>query len=459
MVLRYRRIAMRILSYACAIVFVPLLAGVVGLVIQLGDDRTPPPFTGALPTPPAHDPGKRTAVILAANSGAEASDFLAPYGVLARSGAFNLYAVAPERRITHLFTSGRGVDFMPHYSFAEYDAVIGGAPDLIVIPFLASDQQAEYQSILAWIRAHAGPHTILLSICAGAKNLADTGLLDGHRATTHHYVFPQIAKSNPTVQLVQGVRYVEDGNIVTSAGVTSGVDATLFVLKRMLGRAAALDVAQQIVYPHTRFLDDPTYAPPVAGKYGVFLTKSRPYNSQLGVALYPGMDEIALASVIDTYPQEADITVQTLAPAREVVLSQHGLALIPRWSFADAPRLDRIIMPGRGMSAETTAAFTQWAAARYQLPVEQVHQVPGYAYDLTFADMARRTGSALTREAVYMIEYPMQLPADAPLYPPGLVAREIALALLGLALAVLIDRWILARKQRRQSMRMRVAAA
>ncbi len=454
----YHRIAIRIFAYALAIVLVPLLAGVTGLVMQLRADRTPPLFNGALPAPPAHVAGKRTAVLLAANSGAEASDFLAPYAVLARSGAFNLYAVAPERRITHLFTSGRGVDFMPHYSFAEYDHEIGGDPDLIVIPFLASDQHAEYQSILAWIRSHAGPHTIVLSICAGAKNLADTGLLDGHKATSHHYVFPQIAKSNPTVQLVQGVRYVEDGNMVTSAGITAGVDATLFVLKRMLGREAALGVAQQISYPHTRFLADPAYAPPVAGKYGVFLTKSRP-NSQLGVALYPGMDEIALASVIDTYPQEADVSVQTVAPERAVVLSRYGLALVPRWSFADAPRLDRFILPGRDISADITTAFEQWAAARYQLPVEQIHQAAGYAYDVTLADMARRTGSALTREAVYMLEYPAQLPADVPLYPPGLITREIALALVGLGLAVLIDRWIAARKQRQYARGMRTAAA
>lgn len=123
------------LGYALAIVLAPLLAGAGGTAVRMVSaaraDTSPPPYTGALPAPPAHDPGKLTAVVIAANSGTEGSDFLAPYGVLAHSGAFNLYAVAPERRITHLFPGGpllRGVDIVPHYGFAGYDAAIGAAP-------------------------------------------------------------------------------------------------------------------------------------------------------------------------------------------------------------------------------------------------------------------------------------------------------------------------------------------
>jgi putative intracellular protease/amidase len=192
---RYPRPIRRGRTYVLAIVLVPFLAGTTGMIIRtiiaIRTDTNPPPFEGALPAPPAHDPAKRTAIVIAANSGAEGSDFLGPYEVLARSGAFNLYAIAPQRRITHLFSGGpivRGVDFVPHYSFAEYDAAIGSDPDLIVIPYLPFRQGPEYETIMAWVRAHAGERTILLSVCAGALNLADTELLDGRSATTHHYV-------------------------------------------------------------------------------------------------------------------------------------------------------------------------------------------------------------------------------------------------------------------------------
>jgi transcriptional regulator GlxA family with amidase domain len=441
--------------------------------IRLGtsnsSDTNPPPFAGALPTLPAHSALKRTAVVIAANSGTEGSDFLAPYAVLGTSGAFNLYAVAPERRITHLFPGGtlvRGVDFVPQYSFAEYDKAIGSDPDLIVIPFMPYKQASEYQTILQWIRAHAGPRTILLSICAGAENLADTGLLDAHSVTTHHNSFALIAQAHPDVTLVRGVRYVEDGNFISSAGITAGVDATLFTLQRMLGRDTALDVARQIDYPYARFLDDPAYTPLAAGLAtgpslaSLFLSGYRLGTSHLGVALYPGISELALASVVDTYPHQGALTVDTVAPARTVVPSQHGLALIPRWSFADAPRLDRIILPGRDSSVETTASFERWAEARYQLSVERVHEAGGYVYDITFNDVARRAGRVVTNEAVYFLEYPLgRVQIAAPLFSLDQIIRVVCFGLVGLGLAVAIDWRRAARKQRRQAGMVQAAAA
>jgi putative intracellular protease/amidase len=291
-------------------------------------------------------------------------------------------------------------------------------------------------------------------------------LLDGRSATTHHNSFSVIAQAHPDVTLVRGVRYVEDGNIISSAGITAGVDATLFTLQRMLGLEAALDVARKIDYPYARFLSDPTYTPPTNGLAtgpslaSNFLSGYRLGTSHLGVALYEGISELALASVVDTYPHQGTLTVDTVAPSRTVVLSQHGLALIPRWSFADAPRLDRIMVPGRESSVDTTASFERWAEARYQLSVERVHQDGGYVYDVTFNDIARRAGRVITNEAIYFMEYPLgRVQIASPLYPLDLIMRILVWALLGLGLAVLIDRRRAARKQRQQSRIVQTAAA
>jgi AraC family transcriptional regulator, transcriptional activator FtrA len=170
------------------------------------------------------------------------------------------------------------------------------------------------------------------------------------------------------------------------------------------------------------------------------------------VALYPGISELALASVVDTYPHQSTLRVDTVAPSRTVVLSQHGLALIPRWSFADAPRLDRIILPDHNSSADATAAFERWAEARYQLSVERVHETAGYVYDITFNDMVRRAGRVVTNEAIYFLEYPLgRVQIAAPLYSLDLIMRILVCALLGLGLAVLIDRRRTTRKQRQQA--------
>jgi transcriptional regulator GlxA family with amidase domain len=446
-----------IAKYIVPMLLVPVLVGFVGMVLGLASsartDTSPPPFDGFVPAPPPFDATKRTAVVIAANSGTEGSDFLAPYEVLARSGAFNIYAVAPQRKITHLFPGtplARGVDIVPHFSFAEYDATISRNPDVIVIPFLPFEQAAEYQTIMQWIRDHSGSDTLLVSICAGAKNLADTGLLDGHRATTHHYTFAQIEQSHPNVELVRGVRYVEDGNLITSAGVTAGVDASLFVLKRLLGDAAALAVAEQLDYPYAHFLDDPSFVPPataladtvsmVPPVMNAFLSGFSTSKSELGVALYEGISELALASVVDTYPHQTALTVNTVAPERAVVLSRHGLALVPRWSFADTPALDRLIVPGE-LDGERLAAFADWASERQQPMIEQIHQDGEYVYTTTFNDMAHRFGREVANQAVYVLEYPLgRVSQEAPLLPFGLIVRISLLALLGLGLGALWNR-------------------
>jgi AraC family transcriptional activator FtrA len=431
----------RIMTSILAALIVPLLVGATGFGVRayrmFNSDTTPPAYTGALPAPSPHDPAKRTAVMIAANTATEGTDFLAPYEVIAASGAFNLYAVAPERRITPLFPGApqlQGVDFIPHYSFAEYDHVIGHDPDLIVIPYLPFDRAPEYQGIITWIRKHAGPRTILLSICGGAKTLADTGLLAGRSATTHHNVFPIIAKTHPEVHLIHGVRYVEDGNTISSAGITAGVDATLFTLKRMLGLDAALATARQLGYPYAHFLDDPTYILPEQQIPGYLLNTYRVGTNQLGVALYPGIGEIALGSVVDTYPRSMVTTIQTIAPKRTIVQSRHGLALVPRWSFAEAPHLDRIILPGTTVKDSEVAASEQWAQQRYSLPVDHIHKGGGYPYDVTIDEIARHDGSAVANWTIYGMEYPSGWAVTGPVYPFGLIIRPILLGLLGAAL-------------------------
>ena len=120
-----------------------LVASVAGVAAQNPFGR-PPALDEPLPPAPAHDPAKRTAVIVAGNAATEVSDLLGPYEALAASGRFNVYVVAPERRLAPLLPVPvphccATVDLVPHYSFAEYDRAVGVAPDLIVVPYIPLD--------------------------------------------------------------------------------------------------------------------------------------------------------------------------------------------------------------------------------------------------------------------------------------------------------------------------------
>ncbi len=87
-----------------------------------------------------------------------------------------------------------------------------------------------------------------MSVCVGALVLARTGLLNGKSATTHHDAYKQFANEFPTVHLVRGVRFVEEGNLATSGGLASGIDLALHVVERYFGRKVAEATAYNLEY-------------------------------------------------------------------------------------------------------------------------------------------------------------------------------------------------------------------
>jgi putative intracellular protease/amidase len=431
------------LFYLLAFALLPLLVGGVTGAINTRQIRVsePPAFNAPLPPLPVHDPTKLTAVVLAGNRGTENADFLAPYSVLATSGAFNIYVVAPERRlspVTPMPPLSPGVDIIPHFSFAKFDQAFKTTPDLIVIPNYPHLESPEDWPIVQWIRDHAGVQTVVLSICGGAEVLAETGLLDGRQATTHHNIINRSEQTYPAVRWVRGLRYVEDGNFVSSAGITSGVDATLYVVKRMVGADTARVVARQLNYPHVRFLDAPAYGVPGANFTLAFLNIAYGWGKErMGVYLYEGVDEMALTSIFDTYPFSAITEALTVAPEREIIRSKHGLYLVPRYDFQTAPAFDRLLAPGSDLPAGKDPALEQWAQAEQGVAVEYLHQdhADQYVFDVTLTDMAPRQSQAIVKVAVNGLAYPIEtLPLEGSSLPLNTLVRPLALVGLGLAL-------------------------
>jgi transcriptional regulator GlxA family with amidase domain len=89
-------------------------------------------------------------------------------------------------------------------------------------------------------------------VCTGAYVLAETGLLDGRTATTHHGSWDDFASTFPKVRLVRGRRFVEHEHVATAGGLTSGIDLALRVVERYLGRAAADETARYMEYTRAR---------------------------------------------------------------------------------------------------------------------------------------------------------------------------------------------------------------
>jgi len=116
--------------------------------------------------------------------------------------------------------------------------------DLVLVPGgIGTRSEVENTSLLAFIRRRAESAQLVLSVCTGAALLARAGLLDGRRATTNKRNFEWVRQQGPRTQWVEQARFVEDGKVWTSSGVSAGIDMALAVIARLKGAEVAEAVA------------------------------------------------------------------------------------------------------------------------------------------------------------------------------------------------------------------------
>ena len=176
------------------------------------------------------------------SEGAVVIDFCGPWevfrDVVLPSGdhPFRLYTISDK---TAPITAGGGMKIVPDYTLAN-----APAPKVIVIPAQSEPSKA----MLDWIRQSTKNTDVTMSVCTGAFVLAKTGLLDGKSATTFHGAFGPFAMRFPKIDLKRGARFVENGNLATAGGLSSGIDLALRVVERYFGREVAAKTAYNMEY-------------------------------------------------------------------------------------------------------------------------------------------------------------------------------------------------------------------
>ncbi|WP_316979796.1 DJ-1/PfpI family protein [Shumkonia mesophila] len=119
--------------------------------------------------------------------------------------------------------------------------------DLLIVPGGVVDGELR-TDVIEWISRQAGRAEIVASVCTGAFLLAAAGLLRGLRATTHWEDAADLAARHPETAVIEDVGWVDEGRIVTSAGISAGIDMSLYLVERLLGRPAAERTARQMEY-------------------------------------------------------------------------------------------------------------------------------------------------------------------------------------------------------------------
>lgn len=200
-------------------------------------NKLTPPTTGEIP------------VAFLIGDGAVVIDFCGPWEVFCnampggRMGAFRLYTVAET---AEPITASGGMKIVPNYAI---DAA--PPPKVIIIPA----QKDPSVAVLDWIRASSKTADLTMSVCTGAFVLAATGLASGKSMTTHHSAYVDLASKFPDIHVRRGVRFVEEGNLASAGGLSSGIDLALRVVERYFGRDVATETAYGMEYQGRGWLD------------------------------------------------------------------------------------------------------------------------------------------------------------------------------------------------------------
>lgn len=181
---------------------------------------------------------------------AEVLDFAGPYEVFTTASRVFRRERPDEPEPFRAFTVARsagavkaraGLVVLPDFAFDTHPPI-----DVLVVAGGVVREQLVSDEVCAWIARTAASAAITSSVCTGAFLLARVGVLDGLTATTHWEDVGEMQTMFPLVEVVEGRRWIDEGAVVTSAGISAGIDMSLHLVARLAGRELALRTARQM---------------------------------------------------------------------------------------------------------------------------------------------------------------------------------------------------------------------
>lgn len=403
------RIGMITLSTAIALV---AFAGLAAAGLAQPAPSSTPPVGGAANAAEfsaSATEGKIVVAFVLGASGSEAADVLAPYDVLTSSPDFAVYTIADSTAPAPL---DGGIWVSPDYTFADAGDGTAPSPDLIVVPAVNLPGEPIEEGARDFIKDEYAAGTRVLGICAGSRLLAASGILDGLSATSHWSYLSQLEDSNPAVSWLRGERYVQDGRVTTTGGVTSGIPGTLKVMADLAGAPEAGRVGKLIDYPG--WTPDSSASMPKhswgLGDLPVLVNGVFPWGRPtFDIELSDGVDEIDAAALFEMYSYSQAGSTHAVS-ASGTVRTRHGLTL--RTEVLDAATEGITLTAGsftsRGGRGGFDAAFEQLAQNVAPSVVASVSKMIEYPLDRvdrdqTFTWQQWRSSALLAAAAVLAI--------------------------------------------------------
>lgn len=180
----------------------------------------------------------------------EVLDFAGPFEVFTTASRVKSRQTKDAELLFNVFTIGEKKETIAARGrlsiLPEYDITGHPALDLLIVPGGVVTLELEKTHIIDWIRRT--PSQITASVCTGAFLLAKAGLLASKKATTHWEDIPDLKTMFPDIEVKQNISWVDEGRVVTAAGISAGIDMSLYLVSRLANRKLALDTARQMEY-------------------------------------------------------------------------------------------------------------------------------------------------------------------------------------------------------------------
>ena len=189
----------------------------------------------------------------------EVLDFAGPYEVFTtatRVGArlhsesppsFSVFSIAETGSTV---TARAGLKFIPDFTFEQHPAI-----DVLIIPGGVVNSEVEKLSVMDWIAQSASTAKITASVCTGAFLLAQSGVITSQKVTTHWEDIADLQQTFPSLNVVNNVRWLDEDAVVTSAGISAGIDMSLHLVSRLAGMRLAEATARQMEFEWTRNIE------------------------------------------------------------------------------------------------------------------------------------------------------------------------------------------------------------
>ncbi|MFS8046128.1 DJ-1/PfpI family protein [Rhizobium sp. BR 314] len=263
-------------------------------------------------------------VIVADNKGTETTDLVVPHGIIRSAGIADLLVVSTHAGVVDLMPA---LKIRPDTTMSDFDREHPEGADIVIVPAMHDDRN---RNVIAWIRQQFSKRAMVVSICEGAWLAARAGVFDGRRATTHWYAFDKMKRTFPRANWVRNQRYVVDGNVVSTTGVTASIPASLALVEAIGGRAKAQSVAAGLGVDGWSAAHDATPFRMTTGRLWRFAANYLAFwgHETIRLPVQDGFDEIALALAADawsrTFRSQALVVEQAAS-----IRSRNGLVLVP----------------------------------------------------------------------------------------------------------------------------------